>query len=456
MPEKAYNIIHCSKAMQYHIQSESEYIAFCLKLIEQRCEWGPIINWRNRNFQELSLRLSLKSNIQISPGTLKRVFGKVKTHYAYEPQQATKDALAIFLNYENWADFKSQNKLEFPEKLPLMPVNDKGDDLTYRKGIKPWPKSKTVLFGIIVAVGAVVALIFWGISNTETGQVGFFGSNLIGKAYHTSYFHFNIPYGKAQYILDTGDGKMNPVQPGASTVSHYYMLPEHYRVRLFRDLKVVGDTTVYLATRDWEAYVNELSENPRYYPVKESLFLSRGSMRTTPAVIHASGIDTIQIYWVHFVNMQNFDCDGDKFSVVTTLKNQDDIVAVRCNHIKLDVIGENGRISVYFVKKGCEQWVDLIFSEVRIRGSDNELTMFGQDFSDWQEVKVSSDGRQVTVFYRDELIFEADYQNPLGKIIGIKYSFTGSGAVQKIQLTDLNNNQVSYEQDFRDYSGGYE
>jgi hypothetical protein len=438
------------KAMQNHHPTESDYIAICLKMIEERCEWGSIEKWRNRNFQELSLRLSLKSNIQISPGTLKRVFGKVKTHYDYEPQQATKDALVIYLDFKHWADFKTQMNPGFSQKPPVLSFQDKSDNLPYPNSKRPWIKSKIVFILSVLVIVMVATMVLIGISNSEKGQVGFYGSNLIGKAYHTAYFHLNIPEGKQSYILDTGDGNTYAVQQGISTMSNYYMLPEHYGVKLLRNEKVVGDTTVYLSTYGWEAYVNEIDEKPRYYPIKESLFLSGGSMRTSPADIHASGVDTIQIYWVHFVNMQDYNCDGDNFSLETTLKNQDDIVAVRCNHIKIDVIGENGRISVYFVKKGCEQWVDLIFSEVQMTGKKNELTMFGQDFSEWRDIVVSSEGKKVQVYYSGKLIFEARYQNPLGRIIGLKYSFTGSGAVQKIQLTDQKANKISYNRDFRE------
>ena len=35
----------------------------------------------------------LATSVQISPNTLKRIFGKLKTHERYYPQKATRDAL---------------------------------------------------------------------------------------------------------------------------------------------------------------------------------------------------------------------------------------------------------------------------------------------------------------------------------------------------------------------------
>lgn len=68
----------------------------------------PIVNkWSDANYIVLSEAVTRETKIYISKNTLKRVFGKLKTNESYHPQITTLNALAIFVGYLNWNEFKS-------------------------------------------------------------------------------------------------------------------------------------------------------------------------------------------------------------------------------------------------------------------------------------------------------------------------------------------------------------
>src|SRR6185436_14310571 len=88
---------------------DTEYLQLCIKLIEKKLNWRPAEEWRNYEFTELSEKILDATGVNLSTTTLKRIFGKVK--YESLPSSATLNALAVFLGYSSWMNFKSSQAL---------------------------------------------------------------------------------------------------------------------------------------------------------------------------------------------------------------------------------------------------------------------------------------------------------------------------------------------------------
>ncbi len=89
---------------------ESFYLNKCLQHLQEKLRWGISKSWTNKEFEKLSEQIFDASRIYISVVTLKRLFGRAKTYKKeYNPQLETKNALALFLGYTNWDDFKIKN-----------------------------------------------------------------------------------------------------------------------------------------------------------------------------------------------------------------------------------------------------------------------------------------------------------------------------------------------------------
>src|ERR1041385_5948278 len=88
------------------MEHDTEYLQLCTRLIEEKLNWRPADEWRNYEFTELSEKILDATGVNLSATTLKRVFGKLK--YDSLPSSATLNALAAFLGYSSWMDFKSK------------------------------------------------------------------------------------------------------------------------------------------------------------------------------------------------------------------------------------------------------------------------------------------------------------------------------------------------------------
>jgi hypothetical protein len=99
---------------------EKDYLTICINELEKKVKWGNRNEWTNFHFTTLSSQISSVSGIIISISSVRRLMGQDKFYKKeYNPQMGTKNALAQYLGYLNWADFKLKNKkngIHFNEK----------------------------------------------------------------------------------------------------------------------------------------------------------------------------------------------------------------------------------------------------------------------------------------------------------------------------------------------------
>ena len=68
-------------------------IADIVKCWEERFDRGASLIWKHSDFVDLNREILRDTEVNISPNTLKRIFGKISVDDEYTPQQATVDAL---------------------------------------------------------------------------------------------------------------------------------------------------------------------------------------------------------------------------------------------------------------------------------------------------------------------------------------------------------------------------
>src|SRR5580704_16245478 len=89
------------------MEKEKQLLVICRRLVEDSLHWGDSEAWSNDDFEQLSQKIFDKTKVQLSVSTLKRIWGKVR--YENFPTTATLNALAGFLDYESWRDFRQKN-----------------------------------------------------------------------------------------------------------------------------------------------------------------------------------------------------------------------------------------------------------------------------------------------------------------------------------------------------------
>ena len=97
------------------MEKEKQLLVLCRNLVEQSLNWGDSITWGNDDFDQLSEKIFEKTKVQLSVSTLKRIWGKVR--YENFPTAATLNALARYLDYASWREFRQKNEPVEPEQI---------------------------------------------------------------------------------------------------------------------------------------------------------------------------------------------------------------------------------------------------------------------------------------------------------------------------------------------------
>ncbi|NRB50722.1 MAG: hypothetical protein HRU41_23845, partial [Saprospiraceae bacterium] len=125
------------------------------ELLEERKSWGPIASWRYTEFRQLSEELTDLTGVSVSYMTLIRIFQK--QDFKRSPQLATLDALAKYLDFEDWETFCVQQD---SPTIVERPAGKKQQDLNLAPA-----KSKQWIIGVLIFLGLI--LLFWFLSRVD-------------------------------------------------------------------------------------------------------------------------------------------------------------------------------------------------------------------------------------------------------------------------------------------------
>ncbi len=438
------------------------YITRCCQLVEEKSQFGKAKNWKNSDFINLSERISKASNISISPDTLKRLFGKVKTHRTYNPQLETKNALAIFLNYKNWEDFKNQysknaeSKSVSEPKFPFSPEKKEAEPRSNVKTKHTKTKITIISFSLLCFILFLVIIIRPDERDVEnkknaSSKVLFGAKNLKLKSQNTVLFTYDISNVLSDSIVidygfsHFGFREYDYLPKSQQTISYYYNFPGLYLAKIMDHKKQLAALPVEITSRGWEygVYTNDnhlvvLDSND----VKNSF--SEGKSYISPALLESKGLIS---NWLEVANIRDFGIDGDDFTLETRVKNSFDEGGSNCLETILRILGQNNQVRVQFNKQGCERWSILQFGEMLVDGKYSDLSMFNTSIGNWNDLKVELRDKKAKIYLNGTVIYSASYQESLGLIKGIIFDFRGTGSIDYVKLSNKLGHTV-YSEEF--------
>jgi hypothetical protein len=389
-----------------------------IKCCEARFNRGVATGWKHSDFNDLSREVLRSTKVNISPHTLKRIFGKLAVDDDYLPQQATIDALKIYSGYTNAESLitpgtKQRTQFRSPKAFIIIAVF------------------------IIVIVGLVLINLLSPASKLE-GDIKV--TETKGLLPTTAFFDLNVPGSEDSLFVNFGDkSTWVYVQSGQKSIVHDYLFPGVFKVTLQSRRDTLARAQVYVQSNKWIGLgyhrQHDLPDHYYEFPAEktgpDSLFVITNSQ------LHKAGLDTTNSVYTRLCNFTPVKHDADNFIFETTFKNALSEKGVYCSSAQFQVSGGNGVIRFKLANPGCSSRVLNFVSEQVFDGTRRNLSQFVVDLKRWNAVKMINRNRQLSLVINGKLLFTGSYQKPLGGVKGVFIEFEGSGFVKNCNLKTL-------------------
>ncbi len=429
-------------------QTEKLYIARCKVLIEEKLNWPGSQEWKQRDYENLSELIFSKTQILLSLSTLKRVW---KNGYDSLPHPSTLNALAMFLGYVNWMDFK-RDQFNF-----INQERDKtGEPLSSSQKKQSLKRSRTraaALLGLITVV-----LLFYAFFDQLTSQhnyedVVFNSKKAITNGLPNSViFDYDISSIKSDsvFIQQSWNEKQRAVisKKNRHHTSIYYY-PGFHKAKLIVDNTIIRQKNIHITTDGWLGIVRHSLDDPIPVYLPRDKIFDKTRLYASPEILQANNVQVSRgEFFVSFFYVHDFgNIDGDNFVLESQVKNDLSDGGLTCQYADVIIMCENGRMVIPLSMAGCVSNNSLKFIDVYRDGKENDLSKFGCDMSVWNNLRCEVRNREVNLSLNGKKIYTLSYQEPAGRVIGLHYIFYGAGSVNKVILYDQDKNIV-FSDDF--------
>jgi hypothetical protein len=223
-----------------------------------------------------------------------------------------------------------------------------------------------------------------------------------------------------------------------------YYYPDFYHATLRVHDRVVKTHSLLIQSNGWLPLI-ERDPVPVYFKKEEAIHDGRMSLSLDQ--IRSSNIPLQPTApTVLFSNVRDFgEIYSDHFTFETVLKNDYAEGANACQVTRIYLLCEGTAIWVPLCAKGCISASDLYFTYFYTSGKREDLSNFGVDFSKYVKLRIESDSGRAKIFVNDKLAYTVPRHIRHSKIIGIDYSFEGTGSVDYVSL---GNGKEHYEDSF--------
>jgi len=388
----------------------------------------------------LSQEVKDSSGIALSTRTLRRLYSNYKS---YKPQTATKNALAIYLGYEDWEDFKNSQSAAKPSN---------GDKGFPRRDFRSFLANavRSIWTYVILALTALIVIIiafYPGIMLwLNTQRVEFTSNYATGTAPQRVTFYYDVSRINSTNLFINknfyADGDIIPINKNRHYFTDYFELPDHYSVKILANGERISCIRIHVITNGWEGVIN-------------GAYVGRIVNSYQPGILSYHP-DTLGHYispesdnMLEYRNIREFGIRGDQMRLETQLRNLPDSLFSSCLESTIQIINLHGRVGFDFVKPGCpSSMLNAEFGDVLLNGEFQDLDAFYQDFTDWRTVSIAVHDKHIYVSLEGKEIYSVRYTDPLDEVKGLAFKFKGIGEVNYVKLFDGEGNLV-YQDDFQ-------
>jgi hypothetical protein len=403
----------------------------CKKLIETSLGWGDPASWTNEDFETLSDRIADRTSVRLSVSTLKRIWGKVK--YDSSPTMATLNALARYAGFEGWRDLANTQH---------RPVGDSKPNTATTETPLSYPRPRTwVTPLIVVTIASAILISFIGArivhNPSDPNAVRFEHHSTSESLPNSVVFNYDATALHPQKLMiqqSWDPTRREKVDPDSKQHTSIYYYPGFFRAKLVVDGEIKKQSDVYVPTKGWKAIIQ--GKPLPVYLSQAEITLDSGHMGISAHTLEAkTGSSVFSNRMVGFYDVHEFSgISGDHFLLKATIRNTSTVEQSLCRKAQILIMGKENPILVPLADKGCISSLSLYTGSAGINGKDHDLSAFGCDWTQWQELTCSQENGILNISLNGKLIFSMAHNKSIGDIIGINIGFEGTGEIKQATL----------------------
>jgi hypothetical protein len=408
------------------IQEKDIYLSHWRKLAESKLDWGNSAEWTDSDFEKLVEIVFDKTGTMFSVTTLKRVWGRVR--YDSSPNAATLDALAKFIDFDNWRVFK--NSLHQPERIGAVdrPPHKKRFALVWKLAL------------VAIVIGIVIAWAYkpdkQPIKVATNAPVKFGSRKVTDNLPNSVVFNYDASgLGVDSVTLQQSwdDSRNEKISAELKEHTSIYYYPGYFNAKLIANGKILKESPVFIKTKGWVGII-EKQPTPTYLNAA-GMHLPGALGVNSKTLAKKIGATVFNGQLVSFSNVQEFKgLNGGDFTLETTLRNTSKADESSCRKVILYILGKQNTIIIPLADKGCISALNMYTSSEWINGKNRDLSAFGCDFSAFQHLKCSVKDMKLEVDLNGKQIFTAPITQTIGDIVGLSVGFEGAGEIKSVKL----------------------
>jgi len=415
------------------MEKEKQLLILCRKLIEQSLNWGDSITWSNDDFDQLSEKIFEKTKVQLSVSTLKRIWGKVR--YENFPTSATLNALAGYIDYDSWRDFRQKNLVDETQSSLNTTANNEITGISHQSRKIAIPVS--MVFIILVAIGLTWLSLKKSTKPVDYTKIKFEAIKVSDNLPNSVIFNYDVTALKPDsvFIQQSWDpSRLDKVVVNGKQHTSIYYEPGFFIAKLIADGKVVKQKPLFIKTQGWKGLIEKLPI-PVYLSDKE--IKGNGYMGISDNTLRQkNGTPVFNDIWTKFANIREFkDIDAGNFTFETTLRNASSMEASVCRRINVVLLGTGNAIIIPLADKGCISSINLLTGDIWISGKTHDLRAFGCDFTQFQNLKCTVQNHRFKICLNNKLIMDLPQKYTLSEIAGIRFESEGAVQIKNVKLS---------------------
>ncbi len=395
--------------------SEYYYIEKSKQQIQAKENWEHWSKWTHYNFERLAKNIFDSTHIMLGVSTLKRYFVKTNASItSFNPQMATKHAIAKYLRCIDWEDFRKQNSIH---------ENKESGETKSKIPIKSKYKIAATLFII-----ALIGLTIYFIANNKNIIIPLTVDNSVAACPSTIIFKYNIKdINEDSVFISFGRKAIRLLEKKDSTIAHSYFIPGYYTVFIYSKKREYATVNVLITNSSWNGYLK--LEGEYYTQIKNCILDSTLKIDETeiPEKMLAEN------YQTEFMLFNKLNVSLDSLKIETRIKcNYKDPNQFFCNIASIKLFGDNENLRVGFTDKHCFDFSYFLVANNSLTGDQKKE--LGFDLNTWHDVAIEIKDQMAILLLDKKEIKRIQYKLPMGKYKGIFFSFTKTGAVDYVRI----------------------